>query len=48
MLQMKLQVQEKVGIALEQFDLLYYNMRLADHLTVKDYGIQPESSVYFR
>ena len=46
-LQMKLQVQEKVGIALEQFDLLYNNVRLADHLTVKDYGLQPESSVYF-
>ena len=45
--QMKLQIQEKVEIALGQFDLLFDNMRLDDDRTVKDYGLQPESTIYF-
>ena len=45
--QMKLQIQEKVEIALGQFDLLFDNKRLDDNRTVKDYGLQPESSIYF-
>ena len=45
-LQLKLQLQEKVKIALEQFDLLFRNRRLDDDRAVKDYGLQPESTIY--
>jgi len=45
-LQMKLQIQEKVQIALGQFDLLFDNKRLDDDRTVKDYGLQPKSTIY--
>ena len=45
-LQMKRQIQEKVQIALGQFDLLFDNKLLDDDRTVKDYGLQPESTVY--
>ena len=45
--QMKLQIQEKVEIALGQFDLLFDNKRLDDDRTVKDCGLQPESTIYF-
>ena len=47
LLQMKLQIQEKVEIALNQFDLIFGNKRLDDDRTVKDYGLQPLSTVYF-
>ena len=46
-LQMKLQIQEKVKIALTQFDLMFDNKRLDDDRTVKDYGLQPGSTIYF-
>ena len=46
-LQMKIQVQEKVNIALGQFDLIFGNKRLDDDRTVKDYGLQPRSTIYF-
>ena len=46
MFQMKLQILEKVEIALGQFDLLFGNKRLDDDRTVKDYGLQPESTIY--
>jgi len=46
-LQMKLQIQEKVGMALAQFELLFGHECLADHRTVKDYGLQPRSTIYF-
>ena len=45
-LQMKLQIQKKVKIALGQFDLLFRNRRLDDDRTVKDYGLQRESTIY--
>ena len=45
-LQMKLQIQKKVQIALGQFDLLFRNRRLNDDRTEKDYGLQPESTIY--
>ena len=45
-LEMKLQIQEKVDIALGQFDLIFGNKRLDDHRTVKDYGLQPRSTIY--
>ena len=45
-LEMKLQIQNKVEIALGQFDLLFDNKRLDDDRTVKDYGLQPESTIY--
>ena len=45
-LQMKRQIQVKVHIALGQFDLLFDNKLLDDDRTVKDYGLQPESTVY--
>ena len=45
-LQMKRQIQEKVQIALGQFDLLFDNKLLDDDRTVKDYGLQPESTIY--
>ena len=44
--QMKLQIQERVKIAPEQFDLLFRNRRLDDDRTVRDYGLQPESTIY--
>ena len=44
-LHMKLQIQKKVKIALGQFDLLFRNRRLNDDRTVKDYGLQPESTI---
>ena len=44
---MKLQIQEKVEIALTQFDLISGNKRLEDDRTVKDYGLQPRSTIYF-
>ena len=47
-LQMKRQIQKKVGIAPGQFDLLFGNERLDDDRTVKDYGLQPESTIYLR
>ena len=43
---MKLQIQEKVNIALGQFDLILGNRRLDDDRTVKDYGLQPRSTIY--
>ena len=44
--QMKLQIQEKVGIALRQFDLIFGNKCLDDdRLTVQDYGLQSGSIV---
>ena len=46
MLQMKLQILVKVKIALGQFDLLFGNKRLDDYRTVKDYGLQPGSTIY--
>ena len=46
MLKMKLQIQEKVKIAPGQFDLVFRNRRLDDDRTVKDYGLQPESTIY--
>ena len=45
-LQMKLQIQDKVQIALAQFDLLFHNRRLDEDRTVKDYGLQPRSTIY--
>lgn len=45
-LQMKLQIQEKVEIALTQFDLIFGNKRLDDDRTVRDYGLQPRSTIY--
>ena len=45
--EMKLQIQEKVEIALTQFDLISGNKRLEDDRTVKDYGLQPRSTIYF-
>ena len=45
-LQMKLQIQEKVQIALGQFDLLLDNRLLDEYRTVKDYGLRPESTIY--
>jgi len=45
-LQMKLQIQERVKIAPGQFDLLFRNRRLNDDRTVRDYGLQPESTIY--
>ena len=47
MLQMELQIQEKVKTALGKFDLIFGNKRLDDYRTVKDYGLQPRSTVYF-
>ena len=47
LLQMKLQIQEKVEIALNQFDLIFGNKRLDDDRTVKDYGLQPRGAIYF-
>lgn len=46
-LKMKHQIQEKVDIAPEQFDLIFGNKRLDDDRTVKDYGLQPQSTIYF-
>ena len=46
-LQMKLQIQEKVDIAPEQFDLIFGNKRLDNDRTVKDYRLQPRSTIYF-
>ena len=45
-IQMKRQIQEKVQIALGQFDLLFDNKLLDDDRTVKDYGLKPESTIY--
>ena len=45
-LEMKLQILEKVEIALNQFDLIFGNKRLDDDRTVKDYGLQPRSTIY--
>ena len=45
-LQMKLQIQEKGKIALSQFDLLFRNTCLDDDRTVKDFRLQPESTIY--
>ena len=39
MLEMKRQIQEKLGIALGQFDVIFDN----ECRTVKDYGLQPEN-----
>ena len=44
-LQMKLQILEKGEIPLGQFDLLFGNKRLDDNGTVKDYGLQPGSTI---
>ena len=44
--QMKLQIQEKVEIALGQFDLIFGNKFLDDDRTVKDYGLQPRNTIY--
>ena len=44
-LEMKLQIQEKVQIAETQFYLIYDNKRLENDRTVKDYGLQPESII---
>ena len=46
-LQMKLQIQDKVEIALTQFYLISGNKRLDDDRTVKDCGLQPRSTIYF-
>ena len=46
--EMKRQIQEEEGIALEQFDLLFDNKRLDDDRTVKDYGITPKSTIYLK
>ena len=46
--QMKLQIQELKEIHPEQFDLLFDNKRLDDNRTVKDCGLQPESTIYLR
>ena len=46
-LEMKLQIQEKVKLALGQFDLMFDNKRLDDDRTVRDYGLQPGSTIYF-
>ena len=46
-LEMKLQIQEKVETPLGQFDLIFDNKRLVDDRTVKDYGLQPRSIIYF-
>ena len=46
-LQMKLQIQEKVKLALGQFDLMFDNKRLDDDRTVRDYALQPGSTIYF-
>jgi len=46
--EMKRQIQEKTEIPLEQFDLIFHNECLDDDRTVKDYGLQPESTVYLR
>ena len=46
-LQLKLQIQDKVEIALTQFYLIFDNKRLDDDRTVKDYGLQPGSTIYF-
>ena len=48
MFEMKHQIQEKVGLTQQQFDLIFDNKRLDDDRTVKDYGLQPESTVYLR
>ena len=45
---MKRHIQGKVGIALEQFDLMLHNKCLDDNRTVKDYRLEPESKVYLR
>jgi len=45
---MKRQIQEKIEIPLTQFDLIFHNECLDDDRTVKDYGLQPESTVYLR
>ena len=45
--QMKLQIQESVKIALEQFDLIFNNKPLNDDRTVKYYGIKPGSTIFF-
>ena len=44
--EMKLQIQKKVDIKLEQFDLIFHNKRLDDDRTVKDYGLQSGSTIY--
>ena len=44
-LQMKLQILEKVEIELGQFDLLFGYKRLDDDRTVKDYELQPGSTI---
>jgi len=46
--EMKRQIQGKIEIPLEQFDLIFHNECLDDDRTVKDYGLQPESTVYLR
>ena len=48
MFEMKHQIQEKVGLTQQQFDLIFDNKRLDDDRTVKDYGLQPESTVNLR
>jgi len=45
-LQMKLQIHEKVQIGLRQFELLFDNKCLHVDRTVKDYGLQPGSTIY--
>ena len=47
-LEMKCQVQEKAGIALGQFDLMFDNVCLDDVRTVEDYGLQHDSTIYLR
>ncbi|XP_020627614.1 uncharacterized protein LOC110064851 [Orbicella faveolata] len=44
--EMKLQIQEKLEIALEQFDLILGNKCLDDDRTVEDHGLQPRSTIY--
>ena len=44
--QMKRHIQRNVRIALGQFDLIFGNECLDDDRTVKDYGLQPHSTIY--
>jgi len=45
-LKMKLPIQERVKIVPAQFDLVFRNRRLDDDRIVRDYGLQPESTIY--
>ena len=44
--EMKIQIQKKVDLQLEQFDLIFHNKRLDDDRTVRDYGLQSGSTIY--